>query len=90
MNYTSFQEALISKREKSCGKTVTHASVIVFSLLQYKMKTWAMIVLFLLVAWQVFALYYIHSKNGTTMEYIGWAAWTATGLGIIYALGGFN
>jgi hypothetical protein len=49
-----------------------------------------MIVLGLIVAWQIYTLYVIHSMHGTTFQYIGWGAWTATALGILYLVGGFN
>ena len=54
------------------------------------MQTWAMIILAIIVAWQLYALYAIYSKSGTTFQYIGWALWTATALGILYIVGGFN
>ena len=54
------------------------------------MQTWAMIILGLIVAWQLYALYGIYSKSGTIGQYLGWAAWTATALVIIYLAGGFT
>lgn len=54
------------------------------------MNTVAMILVGILVAWQIYALYSIYSKSGTTGMYIGWMAFGATGFVIIWAVVGFN
>ena len=54
------------------------------------MQPWAIVVLALLVAYELYNLYGLYSKRSSIIWYIPLVAWTAIGVGIIYALGGFN
>ena len=53
------------------------------------MQTWAMVVLGLIVAWQLWALYNLRSSSASTLSYVFWAGWTGLFLGILYLVGGF-